>query len=75
MIVLNLVIGARVISQDGIPTASPWSSANTKKHKVWESVSPHLSINSQGYACYKEQTLNVSGHPCTVPTIRSAPVS
>ncbi|CAD5234647.1 unnamed protein product [Bursaphelenchus xylophilus] len=41
------------------------------KKKVWEAVSEHLKVNSEGKAVYKDSVLDVSGHgPMTAPSLR-----
>lgn len=71
----SAVVGERV----GLPGVEGpvWAPNATKKHKVWEAVSPHLHTNAECVACYQDQPLVTltSKVQCSVVSNCGSPIS
>jgi len=71
----NAAIGERIFLE-GVVSSEPYSSAQTKKYKVWEKViAPHLKTNGDGVATWQSLPLMTSAGPCVVETAVNSPIS
>ena len=75
----NAAIGDRVyidgLREGDVGGGLPALPAKVKKLKIWESVSPDLSTDATGTACWKGRPLLAAGEPLTAPCVPNSPIS
>lgn len=76
---LSAAVGDRVyiegLREGDLGGGVPAAAAKVKKLKIWESVSPDLSTDATGTACWKGRPLLAAGEPLTAPNVPNSPIS
>jgi len=70
---VGATIGERVYIE-GL-SGEPYSSAQVKKKKTWETVAKSLKANDEGLASWDGRIMNVKAGPCSVVSLKNAPIS
>uniref|UniRef100_A0A7S4RE12 methionine--tRNA ligase n=2 Tax=Ditylum brightwellii TaxID=49249 RepID=A0A7S4RE12_9STRA len=69
----DAAVGERVFI-DGL-SGDPFSSAQVKKKKVWDTVAKKFKTNDEGVATWDGKEIKTSAGPCSAATLAGAPIS